>query len=194
MLTAAAFRKANVERCKMWHPGGVKEWTPLQWAGCVVGEVGECFNARKKTWRGDGSVAAVLEELADVFTYCDLLSEALGDTGDFTRPACGIDAWAGECAKSDEDQSDHAMWCILIEVAAELYTDIDSMSGGRNGQDASEEMRMIQFDCNCLKHAVVVLMLRYGAVPSGVIAVKFNAVSRRVGSSVFLPVGDGGAE
>ena len=27
----------NVERCNRWHPGGIDEWSPLEWAGAMCG-------------------------------------------------------------------------------------------------------------------------------------------------------------
>jgi NTP pyrophosphatase (non-canonical NTP hydrolase) len=66
-------RIANLRRCGLFHATGIHEWHPARWAGCVCGEVGEVFNARKKVWRGDGTVRDVLEELADVAIYADLL-------------------------------------------------------------------------------------------------------------------------
>jgi hypothetical protein len=37
---------ANIERCKHWHPGGLEEWSPLEWAGAMAGEAGEAMPAR----------------------------------------------------------------------------------------------------------------------------------------------------
>lgn len=82
-------RDANVKRCvTTWHELG--EWSPLEWAGSLAGEVGELCNEIKKLKRADeGRVGSGAEtpreerirrighEMADVLTYLDLLAAAL---------------------------------------------------------------------------------------------------------------------
>lgn len=91
----------NVERCKNWHPGGIEEWSPLEWAGAMAGEAGEAANAAKKLKRVesklqninapgrsliDAEVAriAVAEEVADTILYGLLLMARVG----VTDPEC----------------------------------------------------------------------------------------------------------
>lgn len=58
------------------------DWSPAQWLQAVVGELGEYANVRKKFERGDFTqeefIKEASDELADVVTYIDLLSEQLG--------------------------------------------------------------------------------------------------------------------
>ena len=41
----------NIDRAKKWHPGGIEDWSPLEWAGAMCGEAGEAANAAKKLKR-----------------------------------------------------------------------------------------------------------------------------------------------
>lgn len=85
----------NISRCSRWHPGGVAEWSPLEWAGAMAGEAGEAANAAKKLKRlelglksinhgdrhyDDLMVARgkVADEVADTIIYGLLLMAAVG--------------------------------------------------------------------------------------------------------------------
>lgn len=54
------------------------DWSPLEWAGAVVGELGELANLLKKVKRGDVTMEAahqaIADELADVQTYLSILA------------------------------------------------------------------------------------------------------------------------
>lgn len=86
-LTFAEFRKANVERCRKWHPAGIGSWSPSDWLTAVTGELGELASLLKMRNRErDGlpgnkfspTQKQIADEVADVMTYLDLLAEALG--------------------------------------------------------------------------------------------------------------------
>lgn len=86
-LTFAAFHHANVTRCLKWHPGGINEWSPSDWLTAVTGELGELASLLKMRNRERDGLPGnkfspthkqVADEIADVFCYLDLLSEALG--------------------------------------------------------------------------------------------------------------------
>ncbi len=86
-LTFDAFRAANVARCLKWHPAGIASWSPSDWITAVMGELGELASLLKMRNRErDGlpgnkfspTQKQVADELADVFTYLDLLAEVLG--------------------------------------------------------------------------------------------------------------------
>ncbi len=86
-LTFAAFRRANVIRCMKWHPEGIDSWSPSDWMTAVTGELGELASLLKMRNRErDGlpgnkfspTKKQIADELADVFTYLDLLAEVLG--------------------------------------------------------------------------------------------------------------------
>ena len=87
----------NVERAKKWHPGGIEEWSALEWAGAMAGEAGEAANAAKKLKRVESKLqninapgrslidveaarTAVAEEVADTVLYGLLLMARVGVT------------------------------------------------------------------------------------------------------------------
>ena len=84
-LTFAAFRSANVTRCLKWHP--IESWSPSDWLTAVTGELGELASLLKMRNRERDGLPGnkfsptdkqVADEIADVFTYLDLLAAALG--------------------------------------------------------------------------------------------------------------------
>lgn len=87
----------NIKRCNRWHPNGIQDWSPLEWAGAMTGEAGEAANAAKKLKRmdtatpsineGDRHYAdhnaasmAVAKEVADTIIYGLLLMARVGIT------------------------------------------------------------------------------------------------------------------
>ena len=84
------FSRINAARCNRWHPG--LSWSLSDWATATAGELGEACNVIKKLNRlRDGVVgntskdkdreyllACLAHELADTFTYLDLLATAAG--------------------------------------------------------------------------------------------------------------------
>ena len=90
-LTFRQLREANMRRLPHFKnakgepahskPDG-SDWTPLEWAGAALGELGEVANILKKVRRGDFSLGdarlALEDELADVQTYLDLLAYRIG--------------------------------------------------------------------------------------------------------------------
>lgn len=93
--TFDGFQAENKRRCEgdANHAGfghGVawdNPYWPLQnWALAIAGEAGELCNLVKKCLRGDFTVQSkkteLLNELADIITYCDLAISSLGgETG-----------------------------------------------------------------------------------------------------------------
>lgn len=93
-LTFARVRHVNVSRCERWHQGD-SGWTAADWATAFGGEVGEALNIVKKLRRAECSMpgafdpdneqllAALADEVADVFLYLDLLAAHYGiDVGE----------------------------------------------------------------------------------------------------------------
>ena len=82
--------RVNLERCKAWHPTGINEWSPTDWACAFAGEAGELCNVIKKLKRledgtervGRGSEEELLQqaaqEIGDTYIYLDLLCQRLG--------------------------------------------------------------------------------------------------------------------
>jgi NTP pyrophosphatase (non-canonical NTP hydrolase) len=93
-LTFAHLRQVNLDRANRWHPGGLAEWSVNDWLCAMGGEAGEALNAGKKHRRildglqQHGNVPAdladaerrIMEELADVVIYADLVASRLGCT------------------------------------------------------------------------------------------------------------------
>lgn len=91
-LTFAALSETNLTRCLRWHPQGIEEWSVNDWLAAMGGEAGEALNAGKKHRRilsgmqQNGNVpdnlhdaeAKIMEELADVVIYADLVARRLG--------------------------------------------------------------------------------------------------------------------
>lgn len=80
-LTFEAFQALNSRRCDVAFPM-CWDWTLNDWAVALAGESGELCNLLKKIKRGDltvrGERQALLAELADIMTYCDLMMTKLG--------------------------------------------------------------------------------------------------------------------
>ena len=87
--------ETNIARCERWHPGGLDEWSPLEWAGAMAGEAGEAANAAKKLKRVESKLqninapgralidvdtarAEVAKEVADTILYGLLLMARVG--------------------------------------------------------------------------------------------------------------------
>lgn len=73
----------SVERCKKWHPGGIDEWSPLEWAGAMAGEAGEAANAAKKLKRVESklqNINAPGRSLIDVYAATEAVAEEVADT------------------------------------------------------------------------------------------------------------------
>lgn len=86
-LTFEQLRLVNVARQRE-HFKGCRDWTLSDWALAMVGEAGEACNVVKKLNRNDGTGTpeAVVEELADVIIYADILAAKLGqDLGEAVR-------------------------------------------------------------------------------------------------------------
>ena len=86
-LKYSELREANIKRLPLFKnkrgslahskPDG-SDWTPLEWIGAAVGELGECANRIKKVKRGDVDLEEerieIGKEIADVAIYLDLLA------------------------------------------------------------------------------------------------------------------------
>lgn len=94
-LSFDQLREANSARSKVFKNRKGEEsnstgFSPAQWLQCVVGEVGEYANFRKKFEHGDIDAdefkIEATKELADIAIYLDLLANNLGiDLGEAIR-------------------------------------------------------------------------------------------------------------
>jgi len=85
-------REVISTRAVRWNPQGIEEWSVNDWLAAMGGEAGEALNAGKKHRRilsgiqQSGNVPAglsdaeekIMEELADVVIYADLVAQRLG--------------------------------------------------------------------------------------------------------------------
>jgi len=96
-LTYDEFTKANVERCcgAAWSkdPNDAANWSLNDWMVALAGEVGEAANLLKKLRRGDFTLEEVrpdlARELADVYTYLDLICHKAG----IHLPTAVVEKW-----------------------------------------------------------------------------------------------------
>ena len=73
-------RKANSRRDQESYPF-CDEWTLSDWGVALAGEVGEACNLIKKMRRGDHIPSElIMNEIADVIIYADLLAISLGES------------------------------------------------------------------------------------------------------------------
>ena len=90
-LTLREFHDANIQRLAIFknkngHLAHEKadgsDWKLSAWSNATLGELGEAANVIKKIERGDMTLdearAQLAEELADVFTYLDILAFRAG--------------------------------------------------------------------------------------------------------------------
>jgi len=78
-LSFYEFQRVNQIRCEKGFKSAVSDWNALEWAGALCGEAGELANLCKKLRRGEHvDIMDLSDEIADVFTYLDLLATSLG--------------------------------------------------------------------------------------------------------------------
>jgi NTP pyrophosphatase (non-canonical NTP hydrolase) len=83
------FSETNATRCRRWHP--INSWSLSDWMTALVGEIGEAANLIKKMNRLRDGIRGradeknmellrhkLIDELADAYTYLDLLFTAAG--------------------------------------------------------------------------------------------------------------------
>lgn len=82
-FSMASFQKINASRCReLFHElTETGKWEMRDWALAIAGESGELCNLMKKILRGDFTIEnkyiAIVDELADIITYCSLMLSAL---------------------------------------------------------------------------------------------------------------------
>ena len=78
-LDLLTLRNANVKRCVTSFRHALEDWSEMEWGCAAAGEMGELCNLLKKRKRGeDIPLREVLNEIADVIIYLDLLAARLG--------------------------------------------------------------------------------------------------------------------
>lgn len=83
-LSLTAISSASVSRAKRWHPGGLTDWSALEWAGAMAGEAGEACNAAKKLKRIEDGIANINTEegrsLVEHDAACMQIAKEVADT------------------------------------------------------------------------------------------------------------------
>jgi NTP pyrophosphatase (non-canonical NTP hydrolase) len=78
-LDLLELRKANKKRCIESFKHSLEDWSEMEWGCAAAGEMGELCNLLKKRRRGETiPLKAVMDEIADVIIYLDLLAARLG--------------------------------------------------------------------------------------------------------------------
>lgn len=78
-LDLLTLRNANVRRCTTSFKHALDDWSEMEWGCAAAGEMGELCNLLKKRKRGeDVPLKDVMDEIADVIIYLDLLAARLG--------------------------------------------------------------------------------------------------------------------
>lgn len=107
-LSFAVLRAANLARCNQsFHPGGgIKDWSPSDWATAMAGECGEACNEVKKLRRIAPYPEAInAGQSGDYLAALDRLSDELGDLiayADLLAARFGIDLGAAVARKFDK--------------------------------------------------------------------------------------------
>lgn len=77
-LTFQQVIHASLSRTSRWHPNGVQDWSPLEWAGAMAGEAGEACNAAKKLKRIADRLQNINLEPGRSLTECESASRHVG--------------------------------------------------------------------------------------------------------------------
>lgn len=187
-------REANLARLPTYHNSkgqqahthkAGKDWSTAQWLQAVVGELGEYANCRKKLERGDMDLQEFIPlaqaELADILTYLDIL--ALQHDVDFTISAMTKINLAIPKHPTPAD------WVQLIVVHLGKYAD---MIQPKDEDQWREKNRFIEGAARNLNSVVLCLInlaLQLEINLGEATFVKFNVISERIGSPVFIDNG-----
>lgn len=83
-LTFEEVITASTSRATRWYPGGLTDWSPLEWAGAMAGEAGEACNAAKKLKRIEDGILNVNTEdgrsLTEHNAACMQIGKEVADT------------------------------------------------------------------------------------------------------------------
>lgn len=113
-LTFDRFQAANVLRCGQAFEHGLEDWSLLEWAGAVAGEVGEAANVAKKILRREKGFGGAWARSRDG-ALDDLRAKLADEIGDaqayLALFAAAADLNLGECAARKFDRiSEEAGW------------------------------------------------------------------------------------
>lgn len=196
MLSFEALRDANIQRLPLFTNAKGElahtttdghDWSPAQWFGAVVGEMGEFARVRLQYEMGEIPFQEYREkaakELADVATYLDILARrALDDVA--TKPNYGDHAQTLMAAMADIGE--YANWRKKYDRGEVRH---DSMNAHAEGLLEKAEAKLMDIrivPANAIEPVKVTFANETGVQLGTAIREKFNEVSRRVGANVFI--------
>jgi len=198
-LTFGALRIANALRLPQFKNkhGGLahstqdgSDWSPAQWFMAVLGEMGEWARVRLMYESGaltrEEYEAKCAKELADIATYLDILARR---SLDITEPTPA--GWAGAAEHilaaiaNVGEYANERKKCERGDITfAELKKHNDKLFAGIYALE-----RLATLDMQQSQASKVVVAHSEGVDLDAAIIAKFNEVSRRVNSDVFMSIG-----
>jgi NTP pyrophosphatase (non-canonical NTP hydrolase) len=199
-LTFNQLRDANIKRLPQFknskggpahaeHDGS--DWTTCQWLQALIGEMGELCEARLDFEKGtieipveDAMIEQMADELADVQTYLDIGAHRMLDNVGYqmgqpqpARQLVAVMAQLGAYANARKkfDRGDYTKEEFLIVARKALQLAATAITG--------------LYDICEFKDKCIVSPVSPGIDLGAATARKFNKVSDRVGSDVYLTVG-----
>jgi hypothetical protein len=188
MLREANLRRLPTHRNKrneMSHsePDG-SDWSTAQWQQAMVGELGEYANERKKYERGDHDLHEFLplaaSELADTATYLDIL--AYQHKVEFSIAKLSV---RGLPALPDPKETDAAVWVRLFCSHLGSYSNYTE-AYERGTMDTRQYRQGVEHHLNGMMAVLYSLFDVYELNFADEIINKFNHVSERIGSPIFI--------
>lgn len=197
MLTFKSLRQANTKRLAQFknRRGGPahssvdgSDWTPAQWIGAVVGELGELARVRLRFEAGDMLVSdferEAKNEIADVQCYLDIaarrmLDHTAGTQDSYAHMLLAVVACLGEYADTRKkfDRGDLA-WHEFVARAG------PSLAHAKT--EITRLLEAIGSNDYCRPVEKVTRPHPFGICLASAVINKFNEVSRRVGARVWL--------
>lgn len=209
-LTFAQLRDANVKRIPTfrnakgvpYHKPDGSGWTLGEWINALGGEVGETANIIKKIQRGDcrlpDVVRDIMDEVADIQTYLDIVAYRFGLVifeGKSFNDLRAATIKRYHSAKRTRHGSIGEMSSRLMRWAGDLSFIADQI---RDNDNSRHPIRKDSVESRVLKYIhSMQLELDFVAYACGIdlgkaTAIKFNTVSVRVGSPIFIDLADMG--
>lgn len=181
------FRAANVSRCNRWHPDGIESWSLSDWAVALAGECGEMTQAALFYGERDSerNRKALANELADVFTYADIMLARLGRAPLSAFPPGGGRYWPSVSDRPNREllMRRAAAVSILSGRACECVKKLNRIRDGLVGNSREGYALSGELDHSLLTLPVALDNLAQAARIDLITAVcaKFNEVSERNG-------------
>ena len=205
-LTFTQLRDANVRRLPTfrnaqgypYHKADGSDWTLGEWANALGGEVGEAANIIKKIHRGDFELKDVIrdlmDEMADIMTYIDIIAFRAGieisseKNFDELRASTIHMYHNAKFCGMESKQSLSEMHTKLFRFTGDICFIADQVREGR-AKLSDIRKRLSEYISSLVKVLDCVCYV-CGIDLGKAVVVKFNAVSSRVKSPVFIDLVD----